>query len=181
MLIRARDSVFVVIDMQERLVPAMQAPARTLKNTRLLLAAAQESDVPVLMTEQYPQGLGHTVPDILKAAGNAQIIPKIHFSCMEEDGFRNTFKALGRKQAVLAGMEAHICVVQTAASLIEEGYEVFVVSDATASRTIESENACLQRLSASGVGIVTTEMVVFEWLGKAGTPAFKNLLPHIKQ
>ena len=77
-------------------------------------------------------------------------------------------------------MEAHICVVQTAASLVEEGYEVFVVSDATASRTIESEQACLARLSAEGVSIVTTEMVVFEWLGKAGTTAFKELLPLIK-
>jgi nicotinamidase-related amidase len=181
LLIRAKDSVLVVIDMQERLVPAMQAPARTLKNAKLLLVAAQENDVPVILTEQYPEGLGRTVPDILKVAGNARIVSKMHFSCMEDDGFSQAFKSLGRKQAVLAGMEAHICVVQTAASLIEEGYEVFVVSDATASRTSESENACLQRLSASGVGIVTTEMVVFEWLGKAGTPAFKNLLPFIKQ
>ena len=77
-------------------------------------------------------------------------------------------------------MEAHICVVQTAASLLEEGFEVFVVSDATASRSAESEQACINRLSAAGVGIVTTEMVVFEWLGKAGTPAFKKLLPRIK-
>ena len=180
MLIRAKDSVFVVIDMQERLVPAMQAPARTLKNTKLLLAAAHESDVPVLLTEQYPQGLGRTVPDILKAAGNAQIIPKIHFSCLEEEGFRDAFKALGRKQAVLAGMEAHICVVQTAASLMEEGYEVFVVSDATASRSIESESACLQRLSASGVGIVTTEMVLFEWIGDSTHEHFRQVSALVK-
>ena len=87
---------------------------------------------------------------------------------------------MGRKQVVLAGMEAHICVVQTAASLLEAGYEVFVASDATASRTADSEQACLQRLNAAGVGIVTSEMVVFEWLGKAGTPAFKKMLPKIK-
>jgi nicotinamidase-related amidase len=181
LLIRAKDSVLVVIDMQERLVPAMQAPARTLKNAKLLLIAAQECGVPVILTEQYPQGLGRTMPDVLKVVGDAKIIPKMHFSCMEDEGFSNAFKSLGRKQAVLAGMEAHICVVQSAASLIEEGYEVFVVSDATASRSAESENACLQRLSASGVGVVTTEMAVFEWLGKAGTPAFKKLLPFIKQ
>ena len=180
MLIRASDSVLVVIDMQERLVPAMQAPARTIRNTKTLIAAATEMDVPVLLTEQYPKGLGHTVPEIASAT-KAPVFSKMHFSCMEDQAFGEAFRALGRKQAVISGMEAHICVVQTAASLIEEGYEVFVVSDATASRTIESENACLQRLSASGVGIVTTEMVVFEWLGKAGTPAFKNLLPHIKQ
>jgi len=136
--------------------------------------------VPVIMTEQYPKGLGHTVPEITKVAANAQVISKTHFSCMEEPEFAAAFKKLDRRQAILVGMEAHICVVQTAASMIEAGYEVFVASDATASRTLESERACLERLGASGGNIVTTEMVVFEWLGKAGTPAFKRLLPFIK-
>lgn len=181
MLIRASDSVLVVIDMQERLVPAMQAPARTLKNAKLLLTAAHACDVPTVLTEQYPKGLGPTMPEIAAAAGNSPVIEKLHFSCMEDKGFNEVFTALNRKQAVLAGMEAHICVVQTAASLIEKGYEVFVVSDATASRTVESETACQTRLNASGANIVTTEMVIFEWLGKAGTPAFKSLLPLIKQ
>ena len=180
MLIRAKDSVLVVIDVQERLVPAVQAPARTLRNTQTLLAAARECAVPVILTEQYPEGLGSTVPEIAAAAAGAAIIPKMHFSCMEEEGFAEAFRALGRKQAVLVGMEAHICVVQTAASLLEEGYDVFVVSDATASRTLESEQACLARMAASGAHVVTTEMVVFEWLGKAGTPAFKRLLPAIR-
>ena len=180
MLIRAPDSVLVIIDMQERLVPAMQAPARTLKNAKLLLQAAQVCEVPALLTEQYPKGLGKTVPEIANAAGNSVMIEKDHFSCMEDQEFQRSFRALNRKQAVLAGMEAHICVVQTAASLVEQGFDVFVVSDATASRTRESEKACLTRLSASGVHVVTTEMVVFEWLGKAGTPAFKSLLPLIK-
>lgn len=179
MLIRASDSALVVIDMQERLVPAMLAPARTIRNTRTLLRAAQEVGVPTLLTEQYPKGLGATVPDIANVA-QAPVIAKMHFSCMEEPEFARAFEALGRRQAVLAGMEAHICVVQTAASLLELGYEVFVVSDATASRTAESEAACLARLSAANVGIVTTEMVVFEWLGAAGTAAFKAMLPYIK-
>ena len=178
MLIRADDSALVVIDMQEKLVPAMQAPARTIRNTRTLLIAAGELNVPVVMTEQYPAGLGRTVPDL--ATEGATVLSKMHFSCMEEPTFANHFRALGRKQAVIAGMEAHICVVQTAASMIEDGYEVFVVSDATASRTLESEQACIARLSACGAGIVTTEMVVFEWLGKAGTPAFKKMLQFIK-
>ncbi|SFE42873.1 hydrolase [Roseivivax sediminis] len=179
MLIRAQDSILVIIDMQERLVPAMQAPARTIRNTRTLLAAAEEVGVPVIMTEQYPKGLGATVPE-LKPTSKTTVLPKMHFSCMEDSDFAATFRGSERKQAILAGMEAHICVVQTAASLIEEGYEVFVVSDATASRTLESEQACIARLHASGIGIVTTEMVVFEWLGQAGTPAFKKLLPLIK-
>jgi nicotinamidase-related amidase len=182
MLIHAHDSCLIVIDMQERLVPAMQAPARTIRNARVLITAAHELAVPVLLTEQYPKGLGPTVPELARAAAaaNAAILPKMHFSCMEDPGFAAAFKATGRRQAVIAGMEAHICVMQTAVSLMDQGYEVFVVTDATSSRTLESEKACLDRLQASGAGIVTTEMVVFEWLGRAGTPAFKALLPLIK-
>lgn len=180
MLIRSNDSALVVVDMQERLVPAMQAPARTIRNARLLLRAARLTGVPALLTEQYPQGLGHTIPEITAEAEGVQVMPKIHFSCMEDEGFETAFKGLGRSQVVLSGMEAHICVVQTAASMVEAGYQVFVVSDATASRTMESERACLQRLNAAGVGVVTTEMVIYEWLGKAGTPAFKEMLALVK-
>ncbi len=182
MLLHADTSCLIVIDMQERLVPAMQAPARTIRNARILITAAQELAVPVLLTEQYPKGLGATVPELAKAAtaAHAAILPKMHFSCMEDQDFATAFAATGRKQAVIAGMEAHICVMQTAISLMDQSYEVFVVTDATSSRTLESEKACLDRLQACGAGIVTTEMVVFEWLGRAGTPAFKALLPLIK-
>ena len=179
-LIRASDSALVVIDMQEKLVPAMLAPARTLKNAILLIEASREVKVPVLLTEQYPDGLGRTVSEILFACNGCQVFEKLHFSCMEDKVFAEALTSLSRKQIILAGMEAHICVVQTAASLLEAGYEVFVTSDATASRSADSEQACLNRLSAAGVGIVTSEMVVFEWLGKAGTPSFKKMLPKIK-
>ena len=180
MLIKADESVLIVIDMQERLVPAMLAPARTLRNATLLVEVAREMSVPVMLTEQYPAGLGRTMPELSKAARDFPVFEKMHFSCMEDAAFAAALKRLGRRQIVLAGMEAHICVVQTAASLLETDHEVFVVSDATASRSIESEQACLQRLGAAGVGIVTSEMVVFEWLGKAGTPAFRKMLPKIK-
>lgn len=180
MLIKAAASAFVVIDMQQRLVPAMLAPARTLKNAILLIEAARELDVPVFLTEQYPAGLGRSMEDVAAAAAGCPVFEKVHFSCMEDRVFAEALAALQRRQIVLAGMEAHICVVQTAASLLEAGYEVFVVSDATAARSAASEEACLQRLSAAGVGIVTTEMVVFEWLGKAGTSSFKKLLPKVK-
>ena len=170
MLIRPDDSALIVIDMQTRLVPAMLAPARTLKAAILLVEAAQELQIPVLLTEQYPKGLGRTVPELKAAAENCPVFEKTHFSCMEDTQFATALRGLKRKQIVLAGMEAHICVVQTAASLLEDGFEVFVTSDATASRSADSEQACLARLSAAGVGIVTSEMVVFEWLGKAGTP-----------
>ncbi len=182
MLIRAETSCLIVIDMQERLVPAMQAPAQTIKAAKLLLTAAAEMGVPVLLTEQYPQGLGPTVPEIAQAArpAGARIVEKTHFSSFDEPAFAEAFRATGRRQAVIAGMEAHICVLQTAMSLMADGVEVFVVTDATASRSLASERACLDRLQAAGAGIVTAEMAVFEWLGRAGTPAFKALLPLVK-
>ena len=179
-LIKARESVLIVIDMQERLISAMAAPAHAIKNTQLLLQVAAKTMVPALLTEQYPEGLGLTVTAIKIAAGPAQILPKLHFSCMQDSRFANAFTSLNRRQAILTGMEAHICVVQTAASLVDLGYEVFVVSDATASRTLDSERACLTRLTATGVSIVTTEMVIFEWLRQAGTFAFEEILPLIK-
>ncbi|MFK8083121.1 MAG: hydrolase [Granulosicoccus sp.] len=180
MLIRARDSVLLVIDIQERLVPAMQAHACMLQNASLLLKAARACNVPTIVTEQYPQGLGRTVPEIASLTNDCPVFEKMYFSCMQDSAFRKSFVKLDRKQAVLVGVEAHVCVLQTAESLVESGYDVFVVSDATASRTGESKAACITRLNASGASIVTSEMVVFEWLGKAGTPAFKELLPLIK-
>lgn len=180
MLIDPTDSVLIVIDMQERLVPAMEAPARTIANAAKLITAAREVKVPILLTEQYPKGLGSTVEPIAKLSDSARVFPKIHFSCMNDPDFNAAFKAEKRKQAIIAGMEAHICVTQTAASLMDDGFDVFVVSDATASRTKTSEEACIARLSAAGAGIVTTEMVIFEWLGQADTPEFRRLLPLVK-
>jgi len=180
MLIKPEDSCLIVIDMQDRLVPAMQAPARTIKNAGILIQAAKRLDVPVLVTEQYSKGLGATVAEIAKLADGFPVQEKMHFSCMKDEGFADRFRGLNRKQVVIAGMEAHICVLQTAVNLMEEGYQIFVVTDATSSRSAESEKACLDRLGAAGAGIVTTEMVVFEWLGKAGTPEFRELIALVK-
>ncbi len=180
MLIEPNNSCLIVIDMQERLVPAMQAPAKTIKNAATLMRAANLLSVPVLLTEQYPKGLGRTVPELLRWAGDAPVLEKLHFSCMKDLRFAEHFKSLARRQAIIAGMEAHICVLQTGMDLMQQGFEIFIVTDATSSRTPESEKACLDRLSAAGAGIVTTEMVVFEWLGKAATAEFKELLPLMK-
>jgi len=180
MLIKADRSCLIVIDVQERLVPAMQAPARVIRNAHTLMTAAKRLKIPILMTEQYPKGLGHIVPELGELAKSAEVVKKMHFSCMNEPAFARRFKALDRRQAVIVGMEAHICVMQTGVDLMEQGYEIFVVTDATSSRSLESEKACLDRLGAAGAGIVTTEMVVFEWLGRAGTPEFKELLAMIK-
>ena len=167
--------------MQNRLVPAMVAPDHTMTNTRLLLDVAEKIMIPSILTKHHPEGLGATIPTIKNAAGQSPALSKLFFSYLQDSSFAAAFTSHNRQQVMLTDMEAHICVGQTAASLSDEGYEVFVVSDAIASRTLENKNACLTRLNTAGVSIVTTGMVIFEWLGQAGTSAFKEMLLLIKQ
>ena len=119
MLIKADQSCLMVIDVQERLVPAMQAPARVIRNTRTLMTAAYRLGIPMLLTGQYPKGLGHIVPELQNLAKNGKVLEKLHFSCMNEPSFAAEFKALDRRQTVIVGMEAHICVMQTGVNLME--------------------------------------------------------------
>jgi nicotinamidase-related amidase len=109
-----------------------------------------------------------------------RVVEKVHFSCMGDDGFARRFREIDRSQAVLVGIEAHVCVLQTAEQLIEAGCDVFVVADATSSRTTANHEAALERMRADGAQIVTTEMVTFEWLERAGTPEFKKISALIK-
>ena len=181
MLIKAQDSTLVAIDMQKRLVSAMIAPDHRIINSHFLLEVAEKIMVPSILTEQYQEGLGATIPTIKNTAGHSPVLSELCFSCLQDSSFATAFTSLNRQQVILTGMEAHICVGQTAASLLDEGYEVFLVSDAIASRTLENKNACLPRLNAAGVSIVTTGMAIFEWLGQAGTSAFKEMLLLVKQ
>ena len=166
--------------MQERLVPAMMAPARTIKNTRLLLKAAEKTGVPALLSEQYPQGLGATIPEIQKAAGAAEILPKMHFSCMEDPGFAKAFNSLDRRQAVLTGMEAHICVLQTAIDLLDMDYTVHLPWDAVCSRIDGNRDAAMKFMERAGAIITSSETVAFQILEKAGTSEFKEISSLLK-
>ena len=134
MLIKIEQSALLVIDIQERLAPAMQGIDDVIKNTKTLLRAATLLEAPVLVSEQYPKGLGITVPD-LRPMISEGTIEKISFSCMGEADFAERFTSLGRGQAVVAGIESHVCVLQTVMDLLASGIQVFVVSDATSSRT----------------------------------------------
>ncbi len=178
--LNAARSALVVIDIQARLAPATHAPEPVIANAALLMRAAARLDVPILVTEQYPKGLGATVPEIADLAPADAILSKLHFSCLGDDGFRRRFEALGRPQAVLVGMETHVCVLQTALGLSESGTDCAVVADAVTSRKPADRDAALARLRDAGIAIVTTEMVVFEWLERAGTDAFRDLKDLIK-
>jgi nicotinamidase-related amidase len=180
MLITADRSCLLVIDIQDRLAPTMADTQMVIDNTALLLKAAGVLEVPILVSEQYPRGLGHTLPQLATLMPPDSRVEKAHFSCMGDDGFARRFREIGRSQAVLVGIESHVCVLQTAEQLIEAGCDVFVVADATSSRTTANHEAALERMRADGAQIVTTEMVAFEWLERAGTPEFKEISALIK-
>jgi nicotinamidase-related amidase len=169
-------STLLVVDMQARLMPAMDEGAVVIENARRLVEAAALLGVPVRFTEQYRKGLGPTVPEL--AANEASAFEKTTFDAGRTPGFE-ALVAEGHA-AILAGCEAHVCVLQTALGLVEKGRKVFVVRDAVGSRRPESKDAALRRLERNGVEIVTTEMVVFEWLGDAANPRFKAASALIK-
>lgn len=180
MLLSAERSVLVVIDEQERLVPAIHEHERVVRNTTILMDAAAALDVPVLVSEQYPRGLGPTVTVVRQRVDAAAVVEKIHFSCAAEPAFLEKLEATGRSQIVLAGTEAHVCVLQTALGLAGQGRTVALVADATSSRTPANAELGIARMARAGVEIVSTEMVVFEWLHRAGTPVFKTVSALIK-
>jgi nicotinamidase-related amidase len=180
MLMDADLSCLLVVDVQTRLAPAIIAHDKVIANTAVLMKAAARLQVPMLVSEQYPRGLGPTVPELAELAEAGAIVEKVHFSCLADQTYAERFRGLGRGQAVVAGIEAHVCVLQTCVELIEGGYRVCVVADAVSSRTPDNAALALERLRAAGAVVVSTEMVVFEWLRRAGTPEFKELSALIK-
>jgi nicotinamidase-related amidase len=185
MILSSAQSQLLVIDVQEKLAPAMSDPAPVVANAARLIRAARRFDVPISISEQYPKGIGPTLAPLLEAAeGAAHVFEKMSFSCAQDAAISGHLGLLRagctRRQIVITGIEAHVCVLQSAMELAQSGYHIFVVADAVASRQAASCDMALRRLERSGVNLVTTEMVIFEWLGRAGTPDFKALLPLIK-
>lgn len=175
MLIDRNRSFLLLVDVQDRLLPAMAEPAMVLRNAAILLKAAARLGIPVLASEQYPKGLGHTVPELADLLPAGSVMEKVAFSCLGEAGPTDRIASLGRKQAVICGIEAHVCVLQTAMDLAAKGYDVFVVRDAVSSRAALSVDTALARFHRTGIQVVTTEMVAFEWLGRAGSDEFKEI------
>jgi nicotinamidase-related amidase len=174
--VNAKASTLLLIDFQAKLMPAIEDAAATVANARRLIDAAGLVGVSALFTEQNPRGLGPTVAEL--APGEAVVVHKMAFSACREPGF---LERLPQAHAiVLTGWEAHVCVLQTALGLIEAGRPVFVVRDAIGSRRAESKETAMRRMEACGARIVTTEMVVFEWLETAAHPRFKEAAALIK-
>jgi nicotinamidase-related amidase len=180
MLIEVEESLLLVVDAQARLAPAVAGHEACLERLRLLILAAKQLGVPILATEQYPKGLGPTVETLAELLEPEQIHAKLAFSAAADPKIRTAVEGAKRPQIVICGMEAHVCVLQSALGFLGLGLRPIVVADAVASRRLESKTLALARLRSSGVEVVDTEMVVFEWLREAGTPAFKALAPLIK-
>jgi nicotinamidase-related amidase len=173
--ISVETSCLVVVDVQERLAPAVAGGERVIENAGWLIKIAREVAVPLLVTEQYPKGLGHTVQALRSLLVDDEVMEKVHFSFMDSDPIRRQLASLGRRQIVVVGTEAHVCVLQSALGLLSEGYEVFVVADAVSSRRPADAEVALQRLRDEGVRVVTREMVAFEWMNRAGTDTFRRI------
>ena len=134
----------------------------------------------MLITEQYPEGLGPTVETLAELAPEDAFFSKLYFSSAKNTAIKGKIDTLNAKQIVIAGIEAHVCVLQTTIEFLDAGYACFVVGDATSSRKAANHAAGLARLREAGAEIVTTEMVVFEWLEKAGTPQFREMSSFLK-
>lgn len=180
MLLDRTRSSLLVVDLQARLMPAIAGIDALLDKVRLLLRAADRLKIPVTVTEQYPKGLGHTLPEIIELAPGAAVIEKVSFSAWAEPDLPARMKELNRDQVILLGTEAHVCMLQTGLEMLAASKTLFVVEDAAASRDPRSAEVALGRLKDAGATLVTAEMVVFEWLRRADTPEFRDLLPRIK-
>lgn len=179
MLMEADRSILLIVDLQERLMPAIHAGAAVAERAGILIRAAEFLDIPVEVTEQYPRGLGPTVAairDILPAA--AVIHEKITFSAQRDPAFAAHFALLrdsGRDQVVVVGAEAHVCVLQSALDLQAHRHQIFYVADAVGSRVPQSRDLAIDRARQAGCVVVNTEMVVFEWMERAGDDTFRAL------
>jgi len=182
-----QDAALVLIDMQERLAAAMDRRGLVLRRAALLLRAASIVGVPVIVTRQYPRGLGDTEPElreVLAEVGEAGAAPatvdKVSFDCFSESAFCDAVAATGRRQLLLVGMETHICIAQTALAGLREGFDVHVAGDACCSRDDEHHQLALARLGNAGAVLTTSESAAYELVGEAGTDEFKALLKAVK-
>lgn len=180
-LLRPERALLVLIDLQERLLPAIEGRERLLKNSLLLLRLARILDFPVVLTTQYRKGLGEVPAEIQEAAPGVAPLDKVTFGCFWNAPFVARLSELGdRDQLLVAGVETHICVCQTVLGALEMSYAAHVISDAVGARTEANHRIGLSRMERAGALVSSTEMAVYELLGRSDAAAFKEMLPFLK-
>ncbi len=176
-----KDSVvLLIVDFQEKLLPKIPVADAIMEQTVQLIRFAHEVDIPIIWTEQYQKGLGATSARIADELGGMKPYEKMAFGCFGDPGIVEAVNATGRQQLLIAGIEAHVCVMQTALQAMERDFRAFAVCDAIASRHKADYKAGLARMEHSGVELVSSEMAMFEIMRDAGTPEFKRVLPFLK-
>jgi nicotinamidase-related amidase len=173
-------AALVVVDLQEKLLPAIFENERVLKNSLLLMKAAELLGVPVVLTTQYKKGLGETVPQVRAAAPGVEPLDKLSFGCFGDPAFQTRLRELSRPQLLVTGIESHICVAQTVLGAVEAGYQVHVAGDACSSRSEANWRTGLQRMEKAGALLSSAEMALYELLRRSDGDAFKKLLPLLK-
>jgi len=174
------DAVLLIIDIQERLAVVMKERDSVVKNTEHLIELAKMIKMPVVVTEQYPKGLGRTVAELRSVLPENAPVEKISFDCCGQSGFLEELKAHNKKTVIIAGMETHICVLQTCIGLLRTGVNVHLVEDAVCSRTEENRRTGIEFMRDAGAVVTCTETVLFQLLKVAGTEEFKKIAQRIK-
>ena len=181
-IIKPDDTALLVIDLQERLYGAMEKELRPalIKNNAILIRTAGTYGMSVVVSEQYPKGLGPTIPEIAELLNDVPKMDKLYFSCFRDDYIRNAIKKTGKPNVIVTGIETHVCVLQTVLDLLDAGYNPVVASDAVLSRNASDRLAAIQAMRDAGAVIYPTETISFMLLEKAGTPQFKEISPLFK-
>jgi nicotinamidase-related amidase len=179
-MLNGSDTLLLIVDIQEKLVRAMHAREELVLRARQLVLGARVLNLPMLCTEQNPKGLGGTVPEIAAHLASVQPISKFSFGCCASEDFLRALHASGARNVLMAGIETHVCVYQTALELLEKGYRVEVVADACSSRTPENKQIGLEKMRTAGVAVTSVETALFELLKVAEGPLFKEILKVVK-
>ena len=179
-LLDRNNALLVVVDIQDRLADVMSKRQKVTNNCLHLIEAAKLLDIPIIVTEQYPKGLGPTIHEIKNALPRYEPVEKITFDCCREPAFLEKAASQGKNQIILTGMETHICVLQTCLGLLKDNYTVHLVKDATCSRTKDSYLTAIDFLQNAGAVITCTETALFQLLERAGTSEFKAISKRIK-
>jgi len=180
-LLRPEECTLAVIDIQEKLLPPIWESERMVRNAQFLIRMASAMNLPVLVSTQYAKGLGQTIPEIASLLPNVNVIDKLEFGCFGNGEYCSAVSKLtDRNTLLLCGMETHICVMQTALGALNQGMNIHVAADAVSSRTELNWKLGLNRMQAAGAVISSTEMMVYELMGKSGTATFKEMLRWIK-
>ncbi len=180
MRIQQDDTIAVVVDVQERLFPHIYEHGQLEQTLRTLIRGLQILEIPIVLTEQYPKGLGTTIPGVRELLPDTAAIEKMTFSCCGSDDFLRTLYGLGRSNIVLMGIETHVCVMQTALDLLESGYVPVVIEDCVSSRTLHNKDIAIARMRDEAAIITTCESLLFELCTVAGTDEFKQISQLVK-